>query len=179
MENIENVFLTDPDTPDVKYEDLSFEDQLKHTQKIKNRILHKLVHSNPDGTIPTDKDSVELMLKVADSMDKSTIAKKRVAVDEKNGNSALSILTGIAEMVAKGGNTNLFTQGSPGVNTNQDIGQMPDFTGKHASGEAEIGVVSETADAFNNRMDAVNREEMARKEAAMGLTGVTPPTHTP
>lgn len=169
MENINNVFITDPDTPDVAYEELDFEQQLKHTQKIKNRILHKLINSNPDGSIPTDKDSVELMLKVADSMDKSTIAKKRVAVEEKTGNSAISILMGVAEMVAKGGNTNIFAQGGSGTNTQQDIGQLPDFSDQHANGEGEIGVISETSDSFNKRMEEINNEEMRRREAEMGL----------
>lgn len=174
MENIAAVFI-DPEVPEVAYEELDFDTQLKHTQRIKNRILHKLVCANPDGSLPTDKDSVELMLKVADSMDKSTIAKKRVAVEEKNGNSALSILTGIAELVAKGGNTNLFTQGGPGTsNNNQDIGEMPDFSNAHASGEAEVGVISETADSFDKRMEEVNKQEMIRREEAMGLN-VNPP----
>jgi hypothetical protein len=169
MENIAAVFI-DPEVPEVAYEDLDFDTQLKHTQRIKNRILHKLVHSNPDGTLPTDKDSVELMLKVADSMDKSTIAKKRVNVEEKNGNSAISILTGIAEMVSKGGNTNLFAQEVPtGSNTNTDIGELPDFSNAHANGEAEVGVISETADSFDKRMEEVNRKEMQRREEAMGL----------
>jgi hypothetical protein len=168
MENSQVVFI-DPEVPDVAYEELDFDAQLKHTQKLKNRILHKLVNANADGSMPTDKDSVELMLKVADSMDKSTIAKKRVNVDEKQGNGALSILTGIAEMVSKGGNANMFATSNPNSNNNQDIGEMPDFTGQHAAGEGEQGLISETADKFNERMDIVNREEMARREEAMGL----------
>lgn len=169
MENIAAVFI-DPEVPEIDYVELDFESQIKHTQRVKNRILHKLVVSNPDGSMPVDKDSVELMLKVADSMDKTTIARKRVSVDEKNGNSALSILTGIAEMVAKSGNANLFTKGAPDkANKNEDIGAMPDFTGEHASGESDMGVITETATKFSERMESVNKAEMLRREESMGL----------
>lgn len=178
MENIDNVFINQ-EVPDVAYEELGFDDQLKHTQKIKNRILHKLVHSNPDGAIPTDKDSVELMLKVAESMDKVAINKKRISVEEKSTNSALSILQGIAQLVAQGGNENMFAVGGSGTNANNDIGELPDFSGEHATGEAEIGVITEVSDTFNTRMIEVNRLDQQRREEEMGLTGVSPPSVTP
>lgn len=171
MEDINAVFI-DPQEPEVDYAELNFDDQLKHTQRIKNRLLHALVHANPDGVIPTDKDSVELMLKVADSMDKSTIAKKRVAVDEKSNNSALSILTGIAEMVSKGGNTNMFAVGnSDKPNKNTDLGELPDYSSSHALGEGEQGVITETADSFNARMHDINKEAMRLRELELGLSG--------
>lgn len=179
MEDISNVFV-DPEVPEVDYANLEFDDQLKHTQRIKGRLLHKLVYSNPDGSMPTDKDSVELMLKVADSMDKVAINKKRISVEEKSGNSALSILQGIAQLVAQGGNDNMFTAGGKGkANTNSDIGELPDFSGEHASGEAEIGVISEISDSFNTRMAEVNRQDQLRREQEMGLTGIAVPSATP
>lgn len=179
MEDINNVFIN-PEVPEVDYAELDFEDQLKHTQRIKGRLLHKLVHVNPDGSMPTDKDSVELMLKVAESMDKVAINKKRISVDEKSGNSALSILQGIAQLVATSGNENMFTAGAKGKpNTNPDIGELPDFTGEHASGEAEIGVITEISDSFNTRMTEVNKLDQQRREAEMGLSGIVLPTETP
>lgn len=169
MEDINAVFI-DPEVPEVDYAEMDFEAQMKHTARVKNRILHRLVHSNPDGSIPTDKDTVELMLKVVDSMDKGAVNKKRVNVDEKNGNSALSILTGIAEMISKSGNNNLFTSGAPDKpNTHADIGVMPDFTGSHANGEGDQGVITETASKFTDRMEAVNKEDMLKREAQLGL----------
>lgn len=169
MEDINAVFI-DPEVPEVDYAEMDFEAQMKHTARIKNRILHKLVQSNPDGSIPTDKDTVELMLKVVDSMDKGAVNKKRVNVDEKNGNSALSILTGIAELVAKSGNSNLFTGGAPNKpNANDDIGTMPDFTGGHANGEGDQGVITETASKFTERMEIINKEDMLKRESQLGL----------
>lgn len=175
MEDISKVFI-DPEVPEVDYAELEFDDQLKHTQRIKGRILHKLVHTNPDGSMPTDKDSVELMLKVADSMDKSSLGKKRLAVEEKSGNSALSILKGIATIVAERGNENMFARDTVSTpNQNTDIGELPDFNEQHAMGEAEIGLVNETSDKFNERMDAVNKADQRRREEEMGLTGLVIP----
>lgn len=180
MEDLSRIFV-DPQEPEVKYEELGFDDQLKHTARLKGRLLHALAFSNPDGSIPTDKDSVELMLKVADSMDKVSINKKRISVDEKSGNSALSILQGIAQMVAQGGNENMFTSGAQAgqPNKNEDIGQLPDFSGQHAEGEAEVGLISEVSDSFTKRMDVVNQADQARREREMGLSGIEVPSATP
>lgn len=169
MEKLDNLFV-DPGEPTVQYEELDFESQLKHTQKVKNQLLHALVHANPTGPIPTDKDSVELILKVADSMDKTTIAKKRVAVEEKTGSNALSIIMGIAKHVAGDGNKNAFATGN-GVpaKRNDDIGQLSDYSDKFAEGEGHIGLISESSDAFNKRMDEIHQEDMRRREQELGL----------
>lgn len=169
MEDINYVF-TDPDNPEIDYAELDFDDQLKHTQRIKGKVLHKLV-AGPTG-VPTDKDSVELLLKVADSMDKTTIAKRRLAVDEKQGDGAISILNAIVHSIREGGGANPFVRE---VNSeplqNQSLGELPTFEGDHAIGEAEIGVIVETSDNFTRRMEIVNKEEMDKRAQEMGLTG--------
>lgn len=177
MEDISNVFV-DPETPDVDYAELDFDDQLKHTQRIKGRVLHKLVSGN-DG-LPTDKDSVELILKVADSMDKTTIAKKRLAVDAKSNDDSASILNAILLSIQQSGGKHpaLVENGAAPV-ANQDIGSLPSFDGAHAVGEGEIGVIIETSDNFTKRMDIINREEMQRRAQEMGISGDDVPTETP
>lgn len=164
MEELNNVFV-DPETPDVDYAELGFDDQLKYTQRIKGRVLHKLV-SGPGG-IPEDKDGVELILKVADSMDKTTIAKKRLAVDEKQGDHAQSVLNAVLLSI---GRDNPFLR-SPDSEPqgNQDIGELPDFGAEHAQGEAEVGVIVDTSDKFLTRMDIVNKEELERRSSELGL----------
>lgn len=168
MEDINNVFVN-ADEPDVDYAELDTDDQIKYTQRIKGRVLHKLVSGN-DG-LPTDKDSVELILKVADSMDKTTIAKKRLQVEEKQGDGAISILNAIALSITNGNGNNPFVlpEGAAPV-ANQDLGELPEFDGKHAKGEAEIGVIIDTSDKFINRMDVVNKEEMERRAAELGIS---------
>lgn len=166
MEPINNLFV-DPETPDVDYAELDFDDQLKHTQRIKGRVLHKLI-SGAEG-LPTDKDGVELLLKVADSMDKTTVAKRRLQVDEKKGDDAISILNAIAQSVSAGKGQNPFLRSeSTPVDESQDIGELV-YEGTHAKGEGEIGVIIETSDHFLPRMDIINQEEMDRKAREMGL----------
>lgn len=164
MEDISNVFV-DQEQPEVDYAELDFEDQLKHTQRIKGKVLHKLISGN--NGIPDDKDGVELILKVADSMDKVTIAKKRLAVDEKQGDDASSILNAVLHSI---GMENPFLR-KPGTTPQetQDIGEMPSFDGKHADGESEIGVIVDTSDKFLTRMDEVNRHELERRSAELGV----------
>ena len=164
MEDISNVFV-DQEKPEVDYAELDFEDQLKHTQRIKGKVLHKLISGN--NGIPDDKDSVELILKVADSMDKVTIAKKRLAVDEKHGDDASSILNAVLHSIGME-NPFLRKEGSSPQAT-QDIGEMPSFDGQHADGEAEVGVIVDTSDKFLTRMDEVNRHELERRSAELGV----------
>lgn len=164
MEDISHVFV-DPETPEVDYAELDFDDQLKHTQRIKGRVLHKLV-SGPTG-IPEDKDSVELILKVADSMDKVSIAKKRLAVDEKQGNDANSILNAVLQSIGQE-NPFLRKSGAPEQAT-QDIGEMPSFEGQHAEGESEVGVIVDTSDKFITRMDEVNKQDLDRRSKELGI----------
>ncbi len=177
MEDISNVFI-DPENPEIDYAELDFDEQLKHTQRIKGRVLHKLI-SDTSG-LPTDKDGVELILKVADSMDKTTIAKKRLAVDAKSNDDASSILNAIVQLVQSTGgkHPSLIENGANPV-ANQDLGELPSFEGTHAEGEAEIGVIVETSDNFTRRMDVINRENMQRRAEEMGITGDDIPTETP
>ncbi|MBW6072708.1 hypothetical protein KZ856_37675, partial [Pseudomonas aeruginosa] len=69
-----------PTEPEVLYSELSYEDQLKLTQNVKHRILHGVMTSRVDGTIPTDKESIDSMLKVMDSMDRTTIQNRRTQI---------------------------------------------------------------------------------------------------
>lgn len=176
MEDINRAFIN-PEEPDVDYSALDFDQQINHTQNIKNRVLHKL--TSDIGGLPTDKDSVELILKVAESLDKTTIAKRRAHTEEKNGNDALSILTAIARTVANSDGGNPFFKGDGAGTGGALIGELPDYSDKHAKGESEIGVIIESSETFTTRMDVINKEQMALREAAMGLTGVHAPTETP
>ncbi|ABY63083.1 hypothetical protein ST201phi2-1p255 [Pseudomonas phage 201phi2-1] len=168
MEPINNLFV-DPEQPDVDYAELDFDDQLKHTQRLKGRLLHKLT-AGPEG-LPTDKDGVELLLKVADSMDKVTIAKRRLVVDEKKGDDALSILNAIAQSVQQSGGAHPFLKREPSEPTqSQDLGELPEaFEKGHAKGEGDQGVIIEASDKFISRMDVVNKEQLEQRSREMGL----------
>ena len=159
-----------PVEPDIDYAALDYDQQIQHTQRIKSRILHKLTTSQIDGGVPTDKDSVELILKVADSMDKTTLSNKRNAVDEKNNDNNADILTALSKIVMNNGNSNPLMSDKPGKRvdrTEVPIEELGDFN--HKDGESHIGIVNETVEAFSKRMETIAAEQRRLDEVALGL----------
>lgn len=159
-----------PVEPDVDYATMEYEQQIEYTQRIKARVLHKLATSSIDGTVPSDKDSVELLLKVADSMDRTTLTNKRNAVEEANGGSSADILKALTSLVVLNGNSNpLMSDGSATKRKQEEIPieELGDFV--HKEGEGHIGVVNETVDAFAKRMEIVADEQRRADEIALGL----------
>lgn len=159
--------FVDPNPP-VDYATLDYDQQIQYTQRIKSQVLHKLATSSVDGTVPTDKDSVELLLKVADSMDRTTLANKKNAIEETNGGNMQDILMGMAATVQQLGNRNPFV-GDAGTGKEPEIaeGDIPNFD--HVEGVGEVGVISETVDQFNKRMEVVAEEQRRREAAELGL----------
>lgn len=153
--------------PDVDYATLDYEQQIQYTQRIKSKVLHKLATSSMDGSVPTDKDGVELLLKVADSMDRTTLSHKKNAIEETAGGNMKDILMSVALAAQELGNANPF-MGKQGTGKEPDIeDQIPEF--EHVEGVGEIGVISETVDQFNKRMDSVAEEQRRREAAELGI----------
>lgn len=153
--------------PDVDYATLDYDQQIQYTQRIKSKVLHKLATSSVDGSVPTDKDGVELLLKVADSMDRTTLSHKKNAIEENTGGNVKDILLGLAAVAQELGNTNPFV-GKQGTGKEPAIEELiPEFD--HVEGVGEIGVISETVDQFNKRMDSVAEEQRRREAAELGL----------
>ncbi|ARV76875.1 hypothetical protein PHABIO_244 [Pseudomonas phage Phabio] len=161
-----------PVEPDIDYATLDYDQQIQHTQRIKARILHKLSTSQVDGGVPTDKDSVELLLKVADSMDRTTLTNKRNAVEEQNGGSNADILKALTLVAIQNGNSNPLMSKEPVVsrNTHEEIPieALGEFT--HNEGIGFIGVENETVDAFNKRMDPIAEAARRAEEEELGIT---------
>lgn len=158
--------------PDVDYATLEYDQQIQHTQRLKSRLLHRLATQNPDGSLPTDKDAVELILKVADSMDKTTLSNKRNNVDEANGNSNAEILRALAQMTFSNGNKNPMMSDGGGSTQRRpeaeiDPADLGEFS--HTEGEAFTGVVAETVDNFTKRMTLIAEEQRREDEKALGL----------
>lgn len=157
--------------PDIDYATLDYEQQIQYTQRLKGRLLHRLTTVNPDGTLPTDKDAVELILKVADNMDKTTLSHRRNAVEESNGGSNADILKALATIMVQNGNANpLMSDGATTQRRQEveiDVNDLGEFT--HTEGEAHVGVVTETVEGFVRRMDVVAEEQRKLDEIALGL----------
>lgn len=154
-----------PLEPEIDYATLEYEQQIQYTQRIKARVLHKLSTSQVDGGVPTDKDSVELLLKVADSMDRTTLTNKRNAVDENNGDVNMEILKTLSALALSHGNANPSMSKIPVINREDEpeipIEALGEFT--HNDGIGFVGVENETVEAFTKRMaplaDAIQRAE--------------------
>lgn len=160
-----------PVEPDYDYATMDYEQQIAHTQRVKARVLHKLSSVSPDGGVPTDKDSVELLLKVADSMDRTTLNHRKNRIEETNGNNSADILTAIANIVIQHGNVNPLMSAEPVVNRTDIEELSSDALGNfhHNDGESHVGVISETVSSFTSRMDSI-ADELRRKELAeLGL----------
>ncbi|AEH03621.1 hypothetical protein AVT69_gp196 [Pseudomonas phage PhiPA3] len=159
-----------PVEPERQYSDMTYEEQIQYTQNTKQRILHQLAFSNPVGTIPTDKESVDTMLKVMDSMDRTAIANKRISVDQEANRTSADLLAGMAAFIQNAKNKNPFvaTEGDGrGMEPQIDQEDLGEFT--HAEGEDEIGVIAETSEEFTERMEAIREKARKEEEALLGF----------
>lgn len=155
---------------DKTYSELSYEEQLALTQNLKADVLNQLAVSN-NGVVPTDKDSVELLLKVADSLDKTTLSNRKIATESSAANDANRILEAMTTLVANGKNRNIFAVDPAESDVIPEpevpLDALPDF--EHAAGEEHVGVISENSEAFNKRMDAIAKAKLDAEFAELNL----------
>lgn len=152
---------------DKTYSELSYEEQLALTQNLKADVLNQLAVSN-NGVVPTDKDSVELLLKVADSLDKTTLSNRKIATESSAATDANRILEAMTHLVANGKNRNIFAADTTAIPEPEvPIDALPDF--EHAAGEEHVGVISENSEAFNKRMDTIAKAKLDAEFAELNL----------
>lgn len=155
---------------DKTYSELSYEEQLALTQNLKADVLNQLAVSN-NGVVPTDKDSVELLLKVADSLDKTTLSNRKIATESSAATDANRILEAMTHLVANGKNRNIFaadtTETTAIPEPEVPLDALPDF--EHAVGEEHVGVISENSEAFNKRMDTITKAKLDAEFAELNL----------
>lgn len=152
--------------PEKAYSDMTYEEQIAYTQNAKHMVLHTLLTQNPCGMVSTDKESVEILIKVADSLDKTTIAKQRLKVDAKQAANNGDILQNMTMLIMNAKNRNPFAV-APGENLvgkEPEVQDLPTFA--HAAGEEEVGVIGETSDEFQARMTEVYARRQAEEDAA-------------
>lgn len=161
-----------PVEPDIDYTELDYEQQIQYTQRIKARVLHKLATSSIDGSVPSDKDGVELLLKVADSMDRTTQNSRRMKVDEQVSGSNADILRAIANLAVSNGNANPLMASGKGTGTTVEVPELNveelgEF--EHNAGIGFIGIVNETVSTFDKRMHPIAEALQKREEEALGI----------
>ena len=155
--------------PDKKYSELTYEQQLALTQDVRADTLDALL-TNENGRMPTDKDSVELLLKVTDSMDRTTLSNRKIANDSQASDNSTKILESIATIIRQAKNRNVFAadEGEAlGDEPTVPVEALEDF--EHVAGEEHVGIVNETSEEFNKRMEHINQEKLDKEYAELGL----------
>lgn len=78
---------------------------LERTQALRLRLLDRLVG---DGEVPTDKDTVQLILQTAADADRAALGNKRIKTEDKNAEADRLASKVIATIYSRVGNTNPF-----------------------------------------------------------------------
>jgi hypothetical protein len=133
-------------------EDLEYENILNFGQRIRMEMAHRQIAEG----VPTDKDGVELLLKTLGEMDKTALQKQKNLIDSNQGGSNAEIASAMALMIRNQMNQSPFIR-DPALLSEDRVMEEPPadlFVGiTHAEGETVMGVISETVDEFNARMD--------------------------
>lgn len=130
----------------------TYDEALAFTQGIREEVIHKLIEPG----IPTDKDSLDMLLRTAKDMDHTTIANRRNQIESEGAKDTKVFLQGMAELIRTQKNRNPFavaeTDRGPAEVVAPTItpGELGDF--EHADGIDQIGIIVETSDEFNRRM---------------------------
>lgn len=144
-----------------EYSNLDYEQKLAYTQNLKQKILVKLVDSG--NGIPTDKESVETILKVAESLDKVTIQDRRLNIETTNAKSNQDIADGFAAFVKQMQSNNPLWKPPAEDAEGKDVSPPVDIEKigewEHAKGEDEIGIVAEDSNSFMARMEALRNKD--------------------
>lgn len=155
----------------VNYVNLSYEEQIKYTQNLKQNILEDLMCSGMDGSMPTDKDTIGSIMKVIDSMDKTTLADRRNTIESESGASAKELLGAMSEFIKQAKNRNPFaakeTEELKGEVPLVPVEELGDFV--YVEGQGEVGVTSEEFNKFNERMEVIHKAQIEEEAKKHGL----------
>lgn len=156
---------------DALYSELTYEQQLAYTQNIKQQLLDGLMTSGMSNVIPTDKDSIESMMKVMNSMDKVTLTDRRNDIDTEGNVNAKELLGTMADFIRNAKNSNPFAvaagENLVGIEPPVADDDLPDF--EFVPGQEVVGVVVETYEEFDSRMASVHAEELKEREKRLDL----------
>lgn len=156
--------------PEKLYSELTYKEQLDFTQNIKQELLSELMTSGTGDTIPTDVDTVNSMMKVMESMDRTTLSDKKNTIETEGNSSAKELLSAMAMFVKQAKNSNPFA-----VNDVSEMAQIPEVSDEELGefecipGEAEVGTIMEDYVEFNSRMESIRHEELEAEAKELGL----------
>lgn len=127
---------------DVENEVLDDDKILNENQKIRKEIITTITKYG----IPEDKDSQYVLLTTLKDMDKQVVDKKRLSIDDKNSNIALTVAKAVNTITELFEHEDPFKRQSNGVVPILDKEKVPEYT--PALGEMEQGISNETYENF-------------------------------
>lgn len=149
------------------------------TQSLRKQLIQAQLEG-AGGALPTDKDGVELLLKIAKDMDHTSHSDKRNKIDQSNSETGREVADAMRIYVGELQNHNPFTRGVDGGAVRNGNVRDAEFTeiedtapsvdpkrlGNHefVDGEEELGVIMETADEFMARMAPVIEAKRAAED---------------
>lgn len=138
---------------------MDYTETLQFTQRLRKQIAR----SQTTQGIPTDKESVELLLKTLKDMDGTAINDRRNTIEEGTADSARKVADAMADFVKSNGNPFMRNEEGdavpiPTVNPSR----LPQI--EHADDEMHIGTVTETQEEFNNRMEPIYRKQFDEED---------------
>lgn len=147
---------------------MDYQQTLDYTQSLRKQLIQAQL-SSTGGALPTDKDGVELLLKIAKDLDHTSHSDKRNKIDQSNSEAGREVADAMRIYVGELQNHNPFTRSADGsavanagvrdaeytvVDDLPPPSVDPKRLGSHefVDGEEELGVIMETADEFIARM---------------------------
>lgn len=160
---------------------LGYQDNMDFTQSLRKQLIHAQLDSC-GGALPTDKDGVELLLKIAKDMDHTSHSDKKNRIEEANSENGREVADAMKLYVGELQNRNPFMRNVDGSAADDGSVRDAEFTvadapgvlpsvdplrlGDHAfvNGEEEVGVIMETAAEFMARMTPIVEAQRAAED---------------
>lgn len=135
--------------PAIDQQEFTDDDLIKQTQGIRRQLLDSIVKEG----LPTDKDSVAILLEIMKDTDRTALGNKRITSADKNASQDREVQKATAEVLRNLNNRDPFRRPAPADAERFDENALPDIDVK--PGETAIGMQDENHKDFMGRMDAL------------------------
>jgi len=144
--------------PAVDSPDLGYEGTLRYTQRVRKKVVEEF--TNNGTVVPRDTKEVGVLLKALDGMDRTALDERKNTIDQGNADTSKRVADALHVFIKEQKNTNPFKRdpNNPhGVIPQIDKTLLGEFEIK--PGEKEIGISTESADNFLDRMSRQDSED--------------------